>query len=118
MKNKRKTGREGEELACKFISELGYQILERNYQYGHGEIDIIAKDGDTIVFIEVKYRKSLEYGNPEDSITKNKKHQIRKTAEAYIYEKNINEQTCRIDVISILHLPNQEPIINHYINAI
>ncbi len=118
MKNKRKTGKEGEEIACKFISELGYQILERNYQYGHGEIDIIAKDGDIIVFIEVKYRKSLEYGYPEDSITKNKKNQIRKTAEAYIYQKNIYDQSCRIDVISILHLPDQKPQINHYINVI
>ncbi|MCX7798136.1 MAG: YraN family protein [Melioribacter sp.] len=117
MINKRKRGKEGEELACKYLTELGYKILKKNYQLNHGEIDIIAEDGDTLVFVEVKYRKSIEYGHPEDSITKRKQKQIKKTAEAYIYKNNITNQSCRIDVISILHLPDKEPEIIHYKNA-
>jgi len=115
--NKRSTGSKGEDIACEFIANLGYAIIDRNYQYGHGEIDIIAKDRDEFVFIEVKYRKSLEYGAPETAVTKSKQKQIRKIAEAYIYEKEIKDTSCRIDVIAILDLPNLKPEINHYKNA-
>jgi putative endonuclease len=116
-KNKRKTGSKGEDIACEFISSIGYEIVERNYQFGHGEIDIIAKDGVTLVFIEVKYRMNLEFGPPELSITKGKQNQIRKTASAYLWENNIKDQLSRIDVIAILQLDNQKPEINHIINA-
>lgn len=116
-KNKRKTGSKGEDIACEFISSIGYEIVERNYQFGHSEIDIIAKDGVTLVFIEVKYRMNLEFGPPELSITKGKQNQIRKTASAYLWENEIKDQLSRIDVIAILQLGNQEPQINHIINA-
>ncbi|MBS3946151.1 MAG: YraN family protein [Melioribacter sp.] len=116
-KNKRKTGSEGEEIACEFISKLGYKIVERNYQFGHGEIDIIAKDGEILVFIEVKYRKNLEYGPPELAITKGKQNLVKRTATAYLWEKEIKDELSRIDVIAILKLPGQKPQINHIINA-
>ncbi len=115
--NKRTTGNKGEDIACEFLKNLGYEIIERNYQYGHGEIDIIAKESNAFVFVEVKYRKSLEYGIPETAVTKSKQKQIRKIAEAYIYEKEIKDTSCRIDVIAILDLPNLKPEINHYKNA-
>ncbi len=115
--NKRSTGNKGEDIACEFLSKLGYQIIERNYQYGHGEIDIIAKDGEILVFVEVKYRKSLEYGSPETAITKSKQKQIRKVAEAYLYQNEIKDTSCRIDVVAIIQFPGQKPEINHYINA-
>ena len=117
MENKRKTGSEGEDIACEYLTKLGYEIIERNYQYGHGEIDIIAKDDDIIVFVEVKYRKSLEYGPPESAITKGKQKQVRKTAEAYLYDKEIKDTSCRIDVIAILHFPSKESQIEHYKDA-
>lgn len=115
--NKRKTGNYGEELACRFLKNLGYEIIEQNYHFGHGEIDIIVKDKETLVFVEVKYRKNLEFGPPELSIPISKQKQIRKTAEAYLYEKEIKDQTCRIDVIAILHLKDSKPQINHILNA-
>ena len=115
--NKRKTGNKGEDIACDFLTKLGYEIIKRNYHYGHGEIDIIAKDGEILVFVEVKYRKSLEYGPPELAITNSKQKQIRKVAEAYLYENDIKDTSCRIDVVAILHFPKQEPKINHIINA-
>ncbi len=116
-KNKRKTGSEGEDIACGFLSNLGYKIIRRNYQYGHGEIDIIAKDGEEFVFVEVKFRKSLEYGAPETAVTKSKQKQLRKIAEAYIYENKIENISCRMDVIAILQFPGEKPEITHYIDA-
>lgn len=116
-KNKRKTGSRGEEIACGFLTNLGYNILERNYQFGHGEIDIIAEDGSIIVFIEVKYRKNLDYGPPESAVTLSKQKQIRKIASAYLWEKEIKERPCRIDVVAILHYPGQKPQVTHYLNA-
>lgn len=116
-KNKRVTGSKGEEIACEFISGLGYKIIQRNYQFGHGEIDIIAKDGNTLVFIEVKYRKNLEFGPPELAITKGKQNQIKKTAAAYLWEKNLTDTDSRVDVIAILYPKDQKPKINHIINA-
>ena len=115
--NKRTTGNYGEELASRFLKDLGYEIVEQNYQFGHGEIDIIAKDDEILVFVEVKYRQNLEFGPPELSIPISKQKQIRKTAEAYLYEKEIKDVPCRIDVIAILHLKDTKPKINHIINA-
>jgi putative endonuclease len=117
QKNKRSTGSKGEEIACNFLKKLGYEIIDRNFQFGHGEIDIIAKDGDVLVFVEVKYRKNLEFGPPELSITKGKQKQIKKVASAYLWEKEIKDQECRIDVVAILQFPNQKPQISHIINA-
>jgi putative endonuclease len=115
--NQRVKGKEGENIARKFLENLGYLILKENYQFGHGEIDLIAEENGEIVFVEVKTRKSLEYGDPETAITKKKISQIRKVASAYLIENNILEQTCRIDAIAILIQNEREPIINHYKNV-
>ncbi|MDP4172531.1 MAG: YraN family protein [Bacteroidota bacterium] len=115
--NTSETGRLGEELACRFLSEKGFRILERNFRFHKGEIDIIAKDEETLVFVEVKYRQNLEYGYPEEAITRNKILQIRRVANAYIFERKIENVTCRFDVIAILEVSRGRPIINHYLNA-
>jgi len=115
----KKTGDKGEVLAAEYLESKGYSIIKRNYRYGKGEIDIIAKDPqeEGLVFIEVKSRKSLEYGSPEEAITKNKIKQLKRIAELYLYENEIIEILCRFDVIAILMLPNQKPQIEHYVNA-
>lgn len=115
--NKKDVGNRGEELAVNLLKEKKFEIIERNYRYGHGEIDIIAKDGDIMVFIEVKTRKNLEFGPPEMSVTKNKQRQIRKIAGAYLIEKNIKDVDCRLDVVAILLNKNLPPEINHIENA-
>lgn len=114
--NKRTKGKEGEDIAANFLRKHGYQIVEQNYQFGHGEIDIIAKEDNEYVFVEVKTRKSLEYGLPEFAITKTKINQIKKVALAYLIENNLDNQTARIDAITILLQKDIEPIINHYKN--
>ncbi len=116
-KDKKHTGDRGEDIAVDFLVNNNLDIIERNYRYGHGEIDIIAKDGETLVFIEVKTRKNLEFGDPICAVTKNKQKQIRKIAEAYLYEKNISDMDCRMDVVAILIKKNLPPEINHIENA-
>ena len=70
MENKKQIGSEGEEIACNYLIKEGYKIIKRNWHFGHGEIDIIAKRNNVLVFIEVKSRKTLEYGPPELAVTK------------------------------------------------
>ncbi len=97
----RELGDEGEQIAKQFLAERGFRILEMNYRHGKGEIDIICKDGDVLVFCEVKMRKTDEYGDPEYAITPRKQAQVRKIAEAYLYENDIEDQECRFDVVAI-----------------
>ena len=117
--NKKELGEKGEQLAVDFLIKNDFEIIERNYRYGHGEIDIIAKDlSDGITaFIEVKTRQNLDFGEPEYAITKNKQRQIKKMAELYLYDKQIEELDCRFDVIAVLLEDVSDPSINHYVNA-
>jgi putative endonuclease len=115
--SKRKVGNFGEDIAVKFLTGKGFKIIERNYTYAHGEIDIIAEDKDTLVFVEVKYRSNLEYGYPEESISRGKIKLIRRTAEAYLYEKEILDKPIRFDVVAILEFKKGKPEITHFKNA-
>ncbi|MCZ6701551.1 MAG: YraN family protein [Ignavibacteria bacterium] len=117
--NKIELGKKGEEIAVNFLKNEGFQIIEQNYRYGKGEIDIIIKDPTDkyLAFVEVKTRQNLDYGEPEYAITKNKQRQIKKMAELYLYDKEIEELDCRFDVISILLEDIDKPSIKHYINA-
>ncbi len=116
MSNTRVTGNHGEQLAMRFLRRQGLEILEMNYQYGHGEIDIVAREGEVLVFCEVKTRYSDEYGPPECAITPKKQSQVRKSAEAYLYEHEIREQVCRFDVVAI-RMRGREPEIRYIKNA-
>lgn len=120
MINLREEGDIGEDIAVEMLTAKGYKIIERNYFVENkGEIDIIARDPEDgyLVFIEVKTRKNLNYGEPEYAITKGKQNQYRRLAAAYLYERDIDEIDCRFDVVAILKLPETEPDIRHYINA-
>lgn len=111
-------GKKGEGLACGYLEQNGFQVVKRNFRYGSaGEIDIIALEGETIVFVEVKLRASSKYGEPEEAITRNKIAQVRKIAAAYLYQENIRDKYCRFDVIAIRDYPGQEPDIIHYKDA-
>jgi putative endonuclease len=116
-KHKKIVGDRGEDAAVDLLSKKNYEIIERNYRFGHGEIDIIAKDKDILVFVEVKTRKNLEFGPPELAVTKNKQRQIRKIAEMYLVENKITDMDCRMDVVAILLKQNLPPEINHIENA-
>ncbi|MFZ2324382.1 MAG: YraN family protein [Ignavibacteriaceae bacterium] len=116
-KNKRDIGKEGEEIAADFLIKKDFKILAKNYQYGHGEIDIVADDKGVLVFVEVKTRLNLEFGEPEYAITPKKIKQIKKIAELYLFDKEIEEANCRFDVVAILLEDESNPKIMHYVNA-
>jgi|YelNatPaOPRAMG01_1025707.scaffolds.fasta_scaffold01508_15 putative endonuclease len=98
----RKVGALGENLAEKFLQRNGYEIINRNYRYGHLEIDIIAKKDNVISFVEVKTRKSHSFGNGEESVNERKQKHIRKVAEDFIARHEIeNNIDFRFDVIVI-----------------
>jgi putative endonuclease len=95
------TGKQGEQLAADFLVAAGYRIVERNYREKCGEIDIIARDGPTWVFIEVKARRSRRYGAPVEAVTSHKQHQISATALLYLSRHGLLEAPARFDVVGI-----------------
>ncbi|VAX24653.1 hypothetical protein MNBD_IGNAVI01-1734 [hydrothermal vent metagenome] len=114
---KQHTGDKGEDYACDLLVEKNFKIIKRNYRYGHGEIDVVAQDGDVLVFVEVKTRKNLEFGHPISGVTRAKQRQIRKIAEAYLIEHDITDTDCRFDVVGVLLQGNERPVIDHIENA-
>ncbi|MDD5772846.1 MAG: YraN family protein [bacterium] len=98
----RQKGDYGEEEACNLLVREGYKILERNFHFKHQEIDIIALDKGTLVFIEVRGRKE-GLCSPEESIGWWKKKNIIRVAQFYLKKMNLNDFTCRFDVVSILY---------------
>ena len=101
MINTKITGNYGEDLACEYLKKQGYKILERNYRIRGGEIDIVARDGEYLVFVEVKARYSHEYGPPAESITPWKIRALKKTALFYVVKIGWGHRPYRIDVVTI-----------------
>ena len=116
-KSHRHIGNDAEDLACEFLEQKGWEILDRNYYSGHSEIDIIAKDGMFTVFLEVKMRSSTQFGQPFEQVTEAKVEHIFKAAEAWAIEHKIHNFPMRFDVIGILKRQNKEPEINHIPDA-
>lgn len=101
--NNRKIGTKYEEKAAEYLKSKGYDIIERNFTCRQGEIDIIAKEGETLVFVEVKYRNSTRYGTPSEAVDTKKQYRIMTAAQYYIVKNRISDDTqCRYDVIAIL----------------
>ena len=96
-------GKSGEEAAVNFLKNNGYRILARNYKTKLGEIDIIARDKDTLCFIEVKTRHSDRYGLPAEAVSLPKQRQIAKAALFFLKERNLLEKKARFDVVSVLY---------------
>ncbi len=99
--NKKQKGLYGELRAVRYLESLGYKIIERNYRNIFGEIDIVARDGETIVFVEVRRRDSRNYGTPIESIDMNKQKRIGRIACKYIVDKGFEGMSVRFDVVSI-----------------
>lgn len=114
------TGNSGEEIAAAFLSQRGYQILERNFRCKGGEVDIVARDrGEdrSLVFVEVKTRRDLSYGVPQLAVTPFKQRQISKAALTWLSKKRLHNCNARFDVIAILLDNNGHHAVEHIINA-
>jgi len=96
------TGKQGEAQAEEYLKGKGYEIVERNYRYKRSEIDLIARQGNTLIFVEVKARSSARFGNPEEAVNHKKKQNILEAANQYIYEKNWLHNI-RFDIIALLN---------------
>jgi len=101
LRNKKALGFLGEDIAVKLVQEKGFTVLERNFRCKHGEIDIIARDGKKIIFIEVKTRKSARYGTPEEAVDWRKQKKLRLLAVHYLSKHCLKFCSCRFDVYSI-----------------
>ena len=115
MMDPHELGKLGEELAVEYLTKKGYRILERNWRSGHKEIDIIALYDDTLVIVEVKTRKSDDYGDPDIAVGKSKQQMLIWAADAYVRYKNLNADV-RFDIISIV-FSEGEPEIEHIEDA-
>ncbi|MCK5146845.1 YraN family protein [bacterium] len=113
--SRKKTGRDGEIAAAQYLINKDMVIIERNWKNERGEIDLIARDGNTLVFVEVKSGRSNKYGPPELRVDIRKQRQIGKVASAYLMQQS-EEMDCRFDVVAV-SLTGDRYSIKHYEDA-
>jgi len=94
-------GKRGENISVEFLRKKGYKIIERNYRCSLGEIDVVARDKNILCFVEVKTRKTEQYGLPEEAIGWHKQKKLVKAALTYLKENKIHKQDLRFDVVSV-----------------
>jgi putative endonuclease len=110
-------GKTGEDMAAEYLEDKGYDIIERNCRNKYGEIDLVCKKGDCLIFAEVKTRIGEQFGLPEDAINKEKINKLIKNAAAYVAFKAKDIYMYRIDAVCIVLDENMNPVrINHYEN--
>lgn len=110
-------GKSGEAKAAKYLKKCGFSIVRKNYSCKHGEIDLIAQDGEILVFIEVKTRSQQSFGCPASAVNPRKQMQISKVAHHYMVEQQTGDMDARFDVISVLMLKGEKPVIDHIPDA-
>lgn len=110
-------GNRGERAAARFLRQAGFRILQRNARSQFGEIDLICREGETLVFVEVKTRTSQHFGHPAEAVDRRKQRQLTRAALAWLKRRGWTECACRFDVIAITWEPGQSPVIEHFRNA-
>ncbi len=110
-------GESGENLAVCELTARGYAILERRYRTRHGEIDIVAEHGETIVFVEVRARATAEFGRAAETVTDRKKRKVTAMAVEYLARHHITNRPCRFDVVAIDEALGPRPKVVVYPNA-
>ncbi len=95
------TGNRGEDIATEYLWKKGYKIIERNFRTRFGEIDIVCRDGQTLVFVEVKTKIGHDFGEPEEMVNKSKIVKVKRMGEVYLQDKGL-DVSCRVDVVAIV----------------
>ncbi|ACK42804.1 MULTISPECIES: YraN family protein [Dictyoglomus] len=113
--NNKEIGKLGEDFTVEFLSSRGFIVLERNYKVSFGEIDIIARKGDILIFVEVKTRRNLDFGMPVESVSFEKQNRIKKIAEIYVKNKQLRFKEIRFDIMSIILSPKGEVLNWEYL---
>lgn len=110
-----KTGRHGEDLAVVYLLQHGYEILERNWKrLPYGEVDIVAREGDILVFVEVRIRGATSYESPQESVTPHKLHLLKTMAQIYAKSHSNLPVALRIDFIGVTPRQHEKPKIEHF----
>lgn len=110
-------GKAGEDCACRELERRGYAILARRYRSRLGEIDIVAREGETVVFVEVKARTSSRYGEPAEAVTLHKQTRVAAIAEDYLARYRLRHARCRFDVVAISFGPRGQPVVEVFRDA-
>lgn len=109
----REIGDRGEDLACAYLRGLGWEVVERNWRCPEGELDVVARDGELLVFCEVKARRSARFGEPVEAVGPDKARRLRRLAWAWLEEHEERGRSFRIDVIGIRFRGEDEPWLTH-----
>jgi putative endonuclease len=109
-------GKTGEDLACRELERRGYAIIARRHRCRSGELDIVARDGPTLVFVEVKARDNRAFGDAAEAVTWQKQRRIVRLASEYVMRHHLNDSPCRFDVVSI-QFDDGRPVIEVFQNA-
>ena len=110
-------GRYGEDLAVRYLRERGMEVLERNWRCEHGEVDVVARDGDCLVICEVKTRRSSSFGEPVEAVTVVKAMRLRRLAAAYLGVRPLHTREVRVDVVGILCRPGEPAVVRHVVGV-
>ena len=113
LRRKDALGRYGEEVAARHLGDDGFVVLERNWRCEEGELDIVARDGDTLVVCEVKTRSSHRYGSPFEAITERKLHRLERLGMRWMRERGVRPTRMRVDIVSVLAPPRGQRVIEH-----
>ncbi len=113
MAAKDELGKRGEDLAAQFLTDAGYTVIDRNWRCARGEIDLVARDGNDTVFVEVKTRSSTAFGHPFEAITAQKLARLKRLANAWCGAHPYRRGVIRIDAVSVIAGAGSAPIIEH-----
>lgn len=117
MAVKDELGRRGEDLAARFLEDAGYRLIERNWRCRQGEIDIVARTADTLVFVEVKTRSGLAFGHPFEAITAAKLARLRRLAAAWCADHSPSAARIRLDAIAVIVPRSGQPVVEHLLGV-
>ncbi len=110
-------GRVGERLAEQFLHKHGLKTVARRFTTPVGELDLVMRDGDTVVFVEVKTRRDRDLADPQDAVNLPKQRRMTRAARWFIQHQRCDDQPCRFDVVAVLLPPDGQPEIEHFPNA-
>ena len=116
-RDSKELGKLGEAIAARFLEQRGYEIIERNWTCAFGEADIIARDDDCLVFVEVKTRRGIKAGLPEDAVTREKRRRYEGIALSYLNEYQDSSCNVRFDVIAMALIGGNRAFLRHHANA-
>lgn len=111
---RKRLGERGEDAAASYLERAGMTVVERNWRCKAGEIDIVAIEGDALVLVEVKTRRTVAKGTPEDAVTPAKQRKYKRLAESYLQQAGLAEASVRFDVISLLVIAEDRALLRHH----